>query len=143
MHALNDLGILERHAVAEPPFERLLEERVLVQLREHFGNGVARDVACDAERLDLADHAGAAAVPEAYFGARAGERCTPIVERPLLAQARERGVDVVLVEFALEKPRPQLGFRELAAREQGECDNVRAVGVVRHAHDSNRRRSGP
>ena len=132
MQALKGLGVLQRRAVAQPAIERLLQERAFVQLGEHFGDGVAGDLPGDAERFDLTDHARAAAVLEPYFGPRTRQGRAPIVERALPAEPRKRGVDVVLVELALEEPGAELRFRELAPRKKRQRRDVRAVGVIGH-----------
>ena len=50
-------------------------------------------------------------------------------ELVLLAMLR---IDVVLVEFSLGEPDPDLRFSELAACQEGEAGDVRPVGAVRH-----------
>src|SRR5436190_17839662 len=104
MHAPEDCRILEAHAAARAAIERLLQKLRFVDVRKDLGDRVPRDVACDAEPLDLPDDARAAAMLDPRFGVRAGERGAAVVERALLAEPRDRRVDVVGIEFAAGEP---------------------------------------
>ena len=132
MHAAEDRGVGQRRAGAQAASERLLEQFGLVNLRKDFGDCLARDVSRDPERFNLTDDSRAAAMLETHLGPRAGERGPAVVERPLAAQPRNGGVDVVVVEFAPGEPRPQLRFGKLTAGKKGKAGDVRPVGVVRH-----------
>ncbi len=129
MHAAEDRGVGQRRAAAKPAIERLLEEGGLVDVREHLGDGLARDVSRDPERFNLACHARAAPMLETHLGPRAGERGPAVVEGTLPAQPRDGGVDVFFVEFAPGEPRPNLRFGKLTAGKKGKAGDVRASGL--------------
>ena len=57
MHAAEDGGVAQRHAMTKAAVERLLEKRCLIDLGEHFGDRVPRNIARNAERFDLPHHA--------------------------------------------------------------------------------------
>jgi len=132
MHAAEDRGVRQRRAGAQAAGERLLEQFGLVDLGEHLCDGFACQVARDPERFNLADDSRAATMLETHLGPGAGERGAAVVEGPLAAQPRDRGVDVVVVEFAPGEPRPKLRFGKLTAGKKGKAGDVRPVGVVRH-----------
>ena len=68
MHAADDGGITQVDAAAESSIERLLQQLALVQLGEDLRDSLACDVACDAERFDLAQHPRPAVMAKAHFG---------------------------------------------------------------------------
>lgn len=108
MHATHGGRVFQLDAVAHAFLERLLEQRRLVDLTEHFGDGGPRNVAGDAERFDLTDYPGAAALPDLRLGTRAGERNPAVVERTLLAQPLHGLVYLFRIELPPHETRPKL-----------------------------------
>jgi hypothetical protein len=67
-----------------------------------------------------------------YLCAGARQRGPAIVERPLAAQPRHRGVDLVVCEFAFGEASAQLGLGELASGKQSQRRDIRPIRVVCH-----------
>ncbi len=132
MNAAEDSRVAQFGSVAEPPLQRLLQQLGLINLREDFGDGLARDVPRDAERFNLAHDAGAATPLDAHLRARAGERRAAVVECALAPQTRDCILYVVWFEFPAGEPLAQLGFSEFAAGEERQAGDVRPVGAIGH-----------
>jgi len=123
----------ERQAATQPLFEGLLEQRRLVELAEHVGDGASGGGAADAERLDLAENARAAPLLQPHLCSRAGQGGAMVVDRPLTAQPRDRRVDVLALELSPGKTRADLRLGELAPSQPPESHDVGTIGVIGHA----------
>ncbi len=117
MHAADIRRIVERDSAPQTLVERLFEQRRLVELREHLGDGRLRNVARDAERFDLPHHSGAATLPESCLGPRRREGGAAIVDRALGSQTAHGPIDVFRIELPTQESRPQLRFRQLTPRQ--------------------------
>ena len=123
---------LERGAVPQAPVERALQEGVLVEPGEDFGDGGTGDGARHADRLELAQRPPAAVMLEVRLGAGAGEGRPPIVERALEAEPHDRGVDRLVLELPAAEPLPHLRLGQLAPGEHLQPRDVGTVDVFCH-----------
>src|SRR5258706_15447670 len=132
VHASEDRRVAQRHAAAQAAIERLLEQCCFINVCEHLGNRFPGDIPRNAERLDLPDDAGPAAMPEANLRPCAGQGGPAVVKSALAPQACHRGVDVIWLELAPREPIANLGLRKFAAGEKGETGDIRPLGAARH-----------
>src|SRR5438067_311196 len=132
MHAAEGGGVAQLGAASQAAFERLPQQLGLVNLGEHFGDGLACDVARDAERFDLADDTRAAAALDAYLRAGAGERGAAVVERAVAPEPRDRLIDVIWLELAAGEPLAHLRFGEFAAGKKRQAGDIRPLGAIGH-----------
>lgn len=132
MDAADDCRILQRRAVAKAAIERVLEQLLFIEIGEHLGNRLTRNLARDTKRFDLPDDARPPVMAHAHFGAGTRERRAPVVEGTLRPQTRDCHIDVVLREFASAQSHAQLRFRKLAAGEKRQADDVGPLGAVGH-----------
>ena len=132
MNASEHGRIGEVDAATHAASERPLEQFHLIDVGKHLGDGIAGDVACDAERLNPPNDACAATMPQAHLGSRAGNCRAPIVERALPMESHDRRVDLVLFEFALCEAGTQLCFCKFSTGQEGETGDVGPIGAGRH-----------
>ena len=142
MQAPEDRLVAKIRAVAQPAIERSLQQLGLVEIGECLRNRFARDVAVDAERLDLAHDAGAAAMLETRLRPSRGERRAAVVEGALRAEARDGGFDVLGIELTACQACAKLRFGQFAAGEQRQAGDIGAVRARRTQRPPNRVISG-
>ena len=94
MHAPHGGGFLQR-LVAKASAECLRDQIVFVQVSKDFSDGLASQVAVDAECFDLTQRPSSPVMLQVGFGARAGQCGAAVVKRALADQAPDGLVDVV------------------------------------------------
>jgi hypothetical protein len=110
--------VTQSGSAAQAPFERFLEQLGFIEFREHFCDRRTRDVARDAERLNLAKHSRPAMATEAHFRARARQRRSPVIQCALATQPCHGRVDVLRKKLPFHEARPQLGLGKLSTCEE-------------------------
>ena len=124
MDAPDGRRFIERHAVSQPPVERLLDQQVFIEVAEDLRHRRPRHVAREAERVELAQRPQPPMTLHVRFRSRAGQRRAAVVQGALALQARHGLVDVVRLELAPREARPDLCFAQLASGEHLESGDV-------------------
>ena len=132
MDSPEDGGIAQFHSVAQAAVQCLLQQLAFIDLAEYLRDGVARDIAVDAERFDVPDNTRAPAVFYTQLGSCAGHRRTAVVNRLFMAKARHRGVDIVWCKLAAREPVAELSFGEFAPGEERQAGDVRLLCASGH-----------
>lgn len=108
---------LERRAVPQPPVERLLDQAVLIEVAEDFGNGRPCHVTRDAKCFELAQRSQLPMTLHLRLCSRTGQRGAAIVQGALAPQTVDGRVDVARPELAAREACPDLRFAQLSAGE--------------------------
>jgi hypothetical protein len=132
MDSPEDGGVAQVPSVAQATVQRLLQQRAFIDLAEYLRDGLARDIAIDAERFDVADNTRAAPMSYVQLSSRAGNGRTAIVNRLFMAKARDRGVDIVWFKLAAREPVAELSFGEFAPGEKRQAGDVRLLCASGH-----------
>ena len=116
---------IRRRIPSEPAVDHAVDRRVFVDVGEDFRHRGPGQLAVDAERLHLAEHAEAAAPLDERVGTCAGERGTAIVQRSIAPETLDGGVDLVSLELFACQALSDLSLAQLPAREHAQAGDIR------------------
>jgi hypothetical protein len=112
---------------AKPALERSFEQACFVVVSEHLVDDLSGEAALDLHGRQFRPNAAPAVTPDAGLGAGdCGSRPT-VVERMFLPKLVDGGVGRAVVESALQQPRSDLTFRELASHKPLQGAEIRCA----------------